>query len=269
MDVRSHPLPDREPPQPRPELNADAPWDAFDPSAYIDHNYRFLRPDDEEILQIVRDHFSDHFRDRPADPGTPLLGIDVGAGANLYPALAMLPWCTGITLFERSAANVDYLIGQRPHYDQNWDQFWEVLRKEDAYARLPDPRRRFREVVRVKDGDLFDLDRHAGRWSMGTMFFVAESMSTSHEEFETGVERFLRALAPGAPFAAAFMEGSLGYKVGGQHFPACSVTAGQVRDALVPHSDGTVDIVQIGMPGGPLRPGYEGMIVACGRRGPE
>jgi hypothetical protein len=30
-----------------------------------------------------------------------------------------------------------------------------------------------------------------------------------------------------------------------------------------------VDIRPIGMPGGALRPGYEGMIVACGRRGAE
>jgi hypothetical protein len=268
MDLRSHDAADGEPPEARHRLNADAPWDAFDPAAYIDHNYRYLRSDDEEILQIVRDHFSDHFAGRSANSGAPVHGIDVGAGANLYPALAMLPWCDGITLLERSAANVAYLHGQRPHYDRNWNAFWDVLCKENAYCELPeDPRARFRRIVTIEEGNLFDLDRHRGRWSMGTMFFVAESMSTAHREFETGVERFLRALAPGAPFAAAFMEGSLGYHVGKEHFPACSVTEAEVRDALTPLSAGKVDIRLIGMPDGPLRPGYEGMIVACGRRG--
>ncbi|WP_237530819.1 SCO2525 family SAM-dependent methyltransferase [Streptomyces sp. SID3212] len=265
------------------ELNAEASWDLFDSAAYVDHNYRFLRSDDARILHLVRDHFSDYFRSfreksggpvpgtgAPA-PGTggPVHGIDVGAGANLYPALSMLPWCDTITLFERSAANIAYLEGQRPHYDAHWDEFWDVLRGRDAYRELAeddDPRVVFRKTVEVAQGDLFSLDRFRGRWSLGTMFFVAESMSTSHREFETGVERFLRALAPGAPFAAAFMEGSQGYKVGERFFPACSVTGTEIRAALAPYAEEDVTVTPIGMPGGALRPGYEGMIVACGRR---
>ncbi|MFJ2651179.1 SCO2525 family SAM-dependent methyltransferase [Streptomyces sp. NPDC087420] len=278
-------------------MNAEASWDLFDSAAYVDHNYRFLRSDDAQILHLVRDHFSDYFRSfreksggpvlgtggpvlgtgdpvlGTGDPvlgtGDPVLGIDVGAGANLYPALSMLPWCDTITLFERSAANIAYLEGQRPHYDTHWDEFWDVLRGRDAYRELSDhddPRVVFRKTVEVAQGDLFSLDRFQGRWSMGTMFFVAESMSTSHQEFETGVERFLRALEPGAPFAAAFMEGSQGYKVGERFFPACSVTGTEIRAALAPYAEEDVTITPIGMPGGALRPGYEGMIVACGRR---
>jgi len=274
MDQRSSDVADREPGEAKQALNAEVSWDLFDPAAYIDHNYRFLRSDDAEILHLVRDHFSDHFRGGPAVPESksdgPVRGIDVGAGANLYPALSMLPWCDEITLFERSAANVDYLRGQRAHYDPNWDEFWAVLCKEDAYGSLPqDPRRRFADVVRVEEGNLFDLDRSPGRWSMGTMFFVAESMSTSYQEFELGVERFLRALIPGAPFAAAFMDGSLGYNVGGQDFPACSVTEAEILSALRPFAQEDVAVTSIGMPGGALRPGYEGMIVACGRRGAD
>jgi hypothetical protein len=278
MDLRSPATSEAESPESGHALNnADAPWDSFDSVAYVDSNYRFLRADDEEILRIVRDHFSDHF-DGDFD-GTaadsdrvphPVLGIDVGAGANLYPALSMLPWCDGITLFERSAANVGYLERQRAAYDPNWDQFWDVLREREAYGELSNPRARFGTTVRVEPGDLFDLDLHRGRWSLGTMFFVAESMSTSHKEFETGVERFMRALAPGAPFAAAFMEGSLGYKVGGQFFPACSVTETEVLAAMSPYADGPISITPIGKPPeGGLRSGYEGMIVACGRRNSE
>jgi hypothetical protein len=251
------------------ELNADVSWDSFDPAAYVDHNYRYLRSDDEEIVQIIRDHFGDHFRREPVRPGQVISGIDVGAGANLYPALAMLPWCDLITLYEHSAANVGYLRGQLAHYDEHWDAFWQVLCKEPAYAELPgDPRQRFRRAVDVVEGDLFALDRHRGRWSMGTMFFVAESLSTSPQEFETAVERFMLALEPGAPFAAAFMEGSQGYSVGDHDFPACSVSVAEVRRSLSPFADGAA-IRSIGMPGGALRPGYEGMIVACGRRRSE
>jgi NNMT/PNMT/TEMT family protein len=251
------------------KLNAEAPWNAFDPVAYIDHNYRFLRPDDAEILRVIRDHFIDHFRGKTRKSDEPVRAIDVGAGANLYPALAMLPWCDEITLFERSIANVDYLRGQCAHYDSNWDAFWDVLHSEDPYRGVPDPRAEFGRVIRVEQGDLFDLDHHTGAWSLGTMFFVAESMSTSRAEFETGVERFMRALAPGSPFAAAFMEGSLGYEVGAHAFPACSVSKSDVQESLIPYARGEVAITPVGMPGGALRPGYEGMIVACGLRGSE
>jgi hypothetical protein len=65
------------------------------------------------------------------------------------------------------------------------------------------------------------------------------------------------------------MEGSLGYEVGGHVFPACSVTSKEVRAALAPFTEGNADIRPVGMPGGALRPGYEGMIVACGRRAAE
>jgi len=245
------------------QLNADVSWAAFDPIAYVDHNYRDLQAEDAEILHIVRDHFGDHLRERAA--GRPVRGIDVGAGANLYPALAMLPWCDEITLFERSPANVRYLQGQLDSYDANWDQFWRVLCKNEAYAALDmDPRAKFREVVRVEPGNLFDLVEHEGRWSMGTMFFVAESMTTSHEEFTRGVECFLRALAPGAPFAAAFMEHSKGYHAGEHFFPACDVGESEVYASLesFAHDFKTVRLKASAA----VREGYSGMIVAYGRR---
>src|SRR5438067_645288 len=110
--------------------NADVPWEAFDPVAYLDHNYRDLQPEDAEILHIIRDHFSDHFRNRVDGP---VSGIDVGAGANLYPSLAMLPWCDEITLFEHAPANVEYLRSQIDNYHENWDKFWDTLCENEAY----------------------------------------------------------------------------------------------------------------------------------------
>ncbi|MER6674717.1 SCO2525 family SAM-dependent methyltransferase [Streptomyces sp. NPDC000983] len=244
------------------QLNADVSWASFDPIAYVDHNYRDLQAEDAEILSAIRDHFGDHF---PSRDGGPVTGIDVGAGANLYPALAMLPWCDRITLFERSPANVRYLRSQVASYAGNWDQFWRVLCKNDAYGALDmDPRARFRDVVGVEEGNLFDLPRHEGRWSMGTMFFVAESMTSSYEEFDRGVECFLRALAPGAPFAAAFMEHSKGYHAGEHFFPACDVSKAEVEVSLKRFAD-DVRTERL-KSSAAVRDGYAAMIVAYGRR---
>ncbi|MFC9126799.1 SCO2525 family SAM-dependent methyltransferase [Streptomyces sp. NPDC057099] len=243
--------------------NSDVAWAKFDPIAYVDHNYRDMQEVDAEILCIVRDHFADHFR--TTDTTGPVSGIDVGAGANLYPALAMLPWCDEITLLEYSPANVSYLKSQVAYYDPNWDQFWDVLREHEAYRALGmDPRERFGLAVEVKEGNLFDLARHEGRWSLGTMFFVAESMTSSHQEFRLGVERFLRALTPGAPFAAAFMEHSKGLGVGEYFFPACDVGEPEVKASL----DAFATDVTVVRPEShaKVRDGYSGMILACGRR---
>ncbi|MHB9851001.1 SCO2525 family SAM-dependent methyltransferase [Streptomyces sp. Tue6028] len=247
------------------QLNADVAWDTFDPAAYIDHNYRHLLAEDQEIVSVVRRHFSDHFR---RNPGRRITGIDVGAGANLYPALSMLPWCEEITLLDRSAANVGYLKSQVEGYDANWDQFWDVLCEDASYTALgDDPRVRFRQVVRVEQGDLFDLAGRRGNWSMGTMFFVAESLSTSRAEFQGAVDNFMRALVPGAPFAAAFMEHSLGYSVGDNHFPACDISESDVRESFGRYA-GKLDTCPIGEPN-VVREGYSGMIVAWGLRDPD
>ncbi|MFI7410333.1 SCO2525 family SAM-dependent methyltransferase [Streptomyces sp. NPDC049627] len=244
------------------QLNAQVRWAEFDPIAYVQHNYSVLQAEDAEILHLIRDHFVDHFRKQGVGP---VSGIDVGAGANLYPALAMMPWCEEITLFEHSPTNIAYLDGQVDCYDDHWDQFWDVLCKDEVYSSLgTDPRERFRKVVRVEQGDLFDLARYEGRWSMGTMFFVAESITTSHGEFRLGVERFLRALAPGAPFAAAFMEHSKGYHAGEHFFPACDVGESEVRASLQEFAGDFM--VQRLRSVAEVRDGYSGMIVAYGWR---
>jgi hypothetical protein len=245
--------------------NAEVAWSAFDSIAYVDHNYRDLQAEDAEILTILRDHFADHFRNQGVDP---VYGIDVGAGANLYPALSMLPWCDEITLFERSPSNVAYLETQvqAESYEPNWDQFWHALcGNEDYDSFCPDPRERFRKVVKVQQGNIFDLERFTGRWSVGTMFFVAESMTSSYREFTLGVERFMRSLAPGAPFAAAFMEHSKGYHTGEQFFPACDVGETEVRESLEPFADEFK--VQRLKSEAVVRDGYSGMILSYGWRG--
>lgn len=247
-------------------LNSDAPWDSFDSMAYLSHNYRALRSDDRQILTLVRDHFGEHFAQHPAGP--PLHGIDIGAGTNLYPSLAMLPWCEELTLFERAEGNVAWLRREVRNYGENWDAFWTVLREGAAYRAVEDPRARLAAAATVIKGDLFaDLPAH--RSGIGTMFFVAESMSSAHEEFESAVDRFAGALLPGAPFAVAFMENSLGYDVGDQRFPACQVVADDVIASLRVHAADDLRVSRIDIPGEPLlREGYTGMLLALGRLRP-
>ncbi|MFI6033190.1 SCO2525 family SAM-dependent methyltransferase [Streptomyces sp. NPDC051315] len=242
--------------------NADVPWDAFDPDEYIKRNYLAIQAVDRRILSRVRDHFSDHFGDGGDRVAS---GIDVGAGPNLYPALAMLPWCDEVTLLERSTSNITYLGGQLSGYDANWDQFWDVLREKPAYAAIGDPRARFEEAVEPVRGSLFELCEEETRWDLGTMFFVAESITTSLTEFRRGVGCFLSALKPGAPFAAAFMEHSEGYQVGSQEFPARDIDEGDVRAVLKDHAE-DVKIHRMANPKQLVRTGYTGMILACGRR---
>ncbi|MCF2528484.1 SCO2525 family SAM-dependent methyltransferase [Yinghuangia soli] len=249
-------------------LNREAPWDRFDSRSYLDHNYRTLREDDRQIIAAVRDHFAACF---PGGRPAGLKGIDVGAGANLYPALSMLPWCDEILLYERAQTNVTWLRGQIAEYGAGWDQFWSVLSADAGYQAVGDPRACFRERAEVRQGDLFDLAEERGgaaaeRWDIGTMFFVAESMSTVRHEFEEAVAKFLGCLNPGAPFAAAFMENSSGYEVAGQKFPAYPVDRNQVGESLVKYVDPTATtIIEIPIPGRRLRTGYTGMLLACGR----
>ncbi|MFF3938052.1 SCO2525 family SAM-dependent methyltransferase [Streptomyces phaeofaciens] len=251
-------------------LNADVRWDDFDPHQYVGHNYLVMQAVDEEIVTLVRDHFSDHFEGGDRVPR----GIDVGAGPNLYPAFSMLPWCDSITLLERSAQNRRYLLGQRDGddahqrdgYDTHWDPFWKVLCGRKGYADLDDPRERFKKVVEDPiEGSLFELCGAKPGWDVGTMFFVAESITTSLDEFQRGVHCFMHALKPGAPFATAFMEHSQGYRVGDIEFPARDIDMNDVRTALGDLVEPAVDIQRLNT-SDLVRDGYTGMILARGRR---
>ncbi|MBQ0830701.1 SCO2525 family SAM-dependent methyltransferase [Streptomyces tagetis] len=244
------------------DRNADAPWSKFDPEVYVDNNYRTPLDVDLLIVRLMRDHFGRCFADGVPDS---VRGVDVGAGANLYPALSMLPWCEKVLLLEYAQPNVEYLERQvSPEgYDPVWDAFWEVLREAPAYRDV-DPRARCGEIVRVERGNLFDLDGQR-RWEMGTMFFVADSMSECPEEFARGVRCFMNALGEGAPFAAAFMKESVGYRVGDHTYPAYRVNEERVRESLEAFTTDveTHDLHHM------VRPGHEGILLALGRRNGE
>ena len=235
-------------------LNSQAPWERFDPVSYHDHNYRSVRDDDRQIMKKVRDHFI-------AAKVTRGRGIDVGSGTNLYPAMAMLPFCRDLQLWEFAPTNVEWLRSQIARYDDNWDDFWAVYRSRRAYAKVNNPRQELAKRAKVHHASVFDLPPRL--WDMGTMFFVACSISTDIEEFDRAVVRFVRSLKPAAPFAAAFMKKSQGYWVDREFFPAVSIASDDISRSLasVAYDVAIHEIVTEV----PLRAGYEGMLLAVGR----
>ena len=245
--------------------NRDYPWDDFSPEEYFKYNYVDFRDDDRQIVDIVSRSFVKAFAATPLPPGA--RGIDVGTGANLYPALTMLPFCEKITLYDYSAANVAWLRKQHaegwPSWNEAWDKFWSDLCADGNYKSVSHPKEELSRRVTIEQGDVLDLPIHE-RYDAGTMFFVAESITGKREEFLNAVDHFFAMLKPAAPFAMAFMEHSKGYHVGSQTFPATDIGESDVSDCLNARAD---DVQTVLLPPGnkPLRDKYTGMIVAHGR----
>src|SRR2546430_17725893 len=111
-----------------------------------------------------------------------------------------------------------------------------------VYLRGRRPRSLLPVMAKIEQASIYELP--VAMWDVGTMFFVAESITGIRAEFELATKRFLQSLKPGAPFAAAFMRNSAGYEVGDVRFPAVAVTENDIRRVL---SRYTADLrVQIG-----------------------
>jgi hypothetical protein len=250
-----------------PVRNAEAPWREFSSADYWEHNYQEMLPVDREIIQQVSQFFMDAFADRePAGQA-----IDVGSGANLYPALLMLPWASQILLTDYSEANVSWLRQQvltDGGGPWTWTPFWTELQDLGGYAQIGEPRKQLREAcagqhqrVGIEQHSVFELPR--SRWQLGTMFFVAESITEDPDEFRDAIGGFIGALQPRAPFAAAFMAGSKGYPVAGTQFPALNITEADVKEHFNDLGVGQLEVVPVQTPER-VRDGYDGMIVATG-----
>lgn len=238
-------------------LNADADWDKFEPSWYKEHSYSSLGDDDRQIIECVRDFFaSARVRDGR--------GLDAGTGSNLYPALSMLPFCQEIVLLDYSAANVAWLQAELNEPNRSWNEFWHLLAKDPAYADVLDFRALLRKTAHVAHGNVLNLPSH--EYDMGTMFFVAESMSAEISEFQQAVRSFVGSLRKNAPFAIASMIGSKGYTVDGHSFPAVEIDGRDVQQCLEGVAQ-VASIADVEMRDPPLRHGYDGMLVATGWAG--
>ena len=191
--------------QEEPGGNADFEWNAFDSASYHGHNYVKLHQNDLVFVKELRDFFAAELQG-----GEGLHGVDVGAGANLYPSLAMLPFCAELTLIDYSTSNVAWLQRETQSYAASWNPFWDILAEVEPYSAIDKPRLVLGQRAHAEAGSIFQLPRE--KWDLGTMFFVAESISERKEEFMAAVHGFIGALRPGAPFAAGFMENSTGYR---------------------------------------------------------
>jgi hypothetical protein len=238
--------------------NADVEWDSFDAEAYFHDNYDHLLREDAEIIRIVADHFQ-----RWAPRRWRANAIDVGSGTNLYPALTMLPFTGRITLYERAYTNREWLARQLVQPADSWERFWAEIRGRPDYDRVAQPFDQLCSRAEVVKGNIFNLG--IGQYDMGTMFFVAESISTRTDECERAIRQFVGSLTATAPFAAAFMRNSSGYDVAGRKFPACAIDENDVGRWLADaaHID-DIKVVE-----SHLHEGYSGMIVATGRAGPD
>lgn len=227
--------------------NAAVDWAAFDPATYV----RQFDPPREEDLEVAR-RMRAHFADASGH------GVDVGTGANLYPAMAMLDAenVTGVELIEHSPANADWLAST---LDEPLDDMWRPYATCWRCAK-----RRMYEDAWLSESSIFDaVDFPRAFYNLGTMCCVAESITDQPAEFTAACERFLGTLKPGSPYACTFTHMSSGYMVGNAHFPAVPVAVGDVYEVLAPLSQPalTVDRITIDPP---LRPGWTGLIYAEG-----
>jgi hypothetical protein len=252
--------------------NADVSWNKFSSDDYWSHNYNVLQPEDREIIRRVSQFFIHAFGGSTSGRAD-RRGVDVGSGTNLYPALLMLPWAENLQLTDYSERNINWL---RSHVSNDsdswtWGPFWDELQGAEGYNQIGEPHKHLRQACLSRPGyagieqcSLFELS--PAHWDLGTMFFVAESMTEDPEEFHVALAKFLGALKPGAPFATTFMAESGGYRVGDIRYPACSVTSDDVQRHFTELGVRELTVEQP-QTRHRVRDGYAGMIVATGFAG--
>jgi NNMT/PNMT/TEMT family len=240
--------------------NNAAPWSDFDADGYSKTNYATVLPEDAEIIRFASGFLVEACGDR----GLLKTAVDVGSGPNLYPALLMLPWTERIVFTEYASSNIDWLQENLPDATGEWvwQPFWDLMADLPGYKNVEHPRRRLAAHHDILRLSIFDLPRRA--WDLGSMFFVADGISSDEMEFESAVLAFLGALKPGAPFMMAFMDGSTGYEVSGVGFPAVKVTRESLDRLLASLPVTGTGVLRTDNTVRPVRPGYEAMLLVTG-----
>jgi len=240
--------------------NKAAPWSDFDAEAYWKFNYDSLLPEDAQIIERASNFLIEACRSRVPISSA----VDVGAGTNLYPALLMLPWTERIVFTEYAPANIDWLKQNLADASGEWawQPFWDLVARLSGYRDVEQPRRRLAAIHHIRHLSIFDLPPRT--WGLGSMFFVADGITSDRKEFELAVRSFLGSLTPGAPFMMAFMEKSVGYDVRGVEFPAVEVTRESLDELLTQVPVTGTDVLKTDNSIRQLRPGYDGMLLVTG-----
>ena len=243
-----------------PIRNGAVPWSDFDAREYYKINYLSVLPEDAEII-----HSASKFLIEACGPPSALRrAVDVGAGTNLYPSLLMIPWAERIVLTEYAPDNIDWLRGNLADGpgDWPWQPFWDLVADLPCYRAVDNPRGRLAAAHEIRTLSIFDLPRRT--WDLGSMFFVADGMTTDEAEFESAVRAFLDALRPGSPFLMAFMEGSGGYDVRGIQFPSVRVTERSLDALLAGLPITGASVLRTDNSVRRLRAGYDAMLLVTG-----
>jgi hypothetical protein len=244
-----------------PSVRNDAvAWSDFDAGEYWQVNYASMLPEDAEIIRCA----SKFLIEACGAPSRLKRAVDVGAGTNLYPSLLMLPWAERIVFTEYASPNIEWLREKLAETSGkwHWQPFWDLVADQPCYRTIDDPRRRLAAAHEIRTLSIFDLPRRS--WDLGSMFFVADGMTTDEAEFEEAVRAFLDALLPGSPFLMAFMEGSNGYNVDGRRFPSVKITPRSLDALLDKLPVMRTCVLRTDNSVRRLRPGYDAMLLVTG-----
>jgi hypothetical protein len=245
----------------KPSRNADYRWAEFDSEAYFQHYYGEPHQDDDRVIRLAVAAM------KSAPPiGAELDVVDVGTGPNLFPLFCTLPRARRLTAWEYAESNVAWLEAElaRPEARWQWRHFWDVAREAwEPDCRLPeDPTSLLRERCTISRGSVFELPKR--RWDAATMFFCAESITGSRDEFEAACAAYARCAKPGGMLAAAFLVRSGGYIVADRPFPVLHVTAEEIEETFARHAD-ILKAEQVGIVEREIRSGYSGFVFITGR----
>ena len=244
-----------------PSIRNDAvSWSNFDADEYWKLNYASVLPEDAEIIQCA----GKFLIEACGDPARLKQAVDVGAGTNLYPALLMLPWAERIVFTEYASQNIDWLsrdLAEGPG-EWRWQPFWDLVAGLPCYRTVTDPRRALAAAHEIRTVSIFDLAPRT--WDLGSMFFVADGMTTEKAEFEAAVRAFLASLRPGSPFLMAFMEGSTGYDVKGERYPSVLITPQSLDGLLAKLPVTGTSVLRTDNSVRRLRLGYDAMLLVTG-----
>lgn len=234
--------------------NTNVDWNAFDSEAYCEHNYQKFRPHNAGIVASIAEYLKDEANKFSTC-------ADIGTGSNLYPSLALVPWARRIDLYDPSTAIRAWLENELQSDGERWNPYWQVL-----YGSAPSKYKKrldwakFKKLANIIEGGINNLPER--KYDIATMFFVAESVTSVHAEFEQLTIKSVASVRPGGKFLSAFMLGSTGYPVGDVRYPAVKLTEDSL-DFLRSLLSDTYDIpIERGR--SPVRNGYSGMHLLMG-----
>lgn len=227
-------------------------WNKFNPDRYHEHNYQQIDPVDEEVLGELIKFYKEK---RPSG-----LFLEVGAGSNMYPILAALPYADQIDVCEYGAQNIAYLRKQVKELDPSWQKWIDrlVALAPEVYGQV-NFQQQLQQKMRVVQGSIFALPTQV--YDNISMHGVAESLTQRDREFKKAVKCFTASAKPGATLVAIFVKNSSGYDTPGRQFPAIAIEAWDAVKIFGP----SMQSLRFGSTNAEIRPGSP-LITAMGQK---